>query len=192
MRNRRYRTRRTALKLIGAGVVTGGTFTTGVAASDTLARQLNSVRSATRQYRTDVQQARDDGYDDVISLYVPGMGFHFENHDLIAADDHADHDITEPATLVYQTKGNYNPDPFEAHNPDRDDDLLLGAAEFIHDGDVGADANYFDDENAQRNVKVPEAEGWQQVPGTEHTGLHTWVHRANPDGVFAPFNPAVE
>lgn len=101
------------------------------------------------------------------------------------------HDITEPAILVYFTDGSYNPDPFESHDPDRDDDLP-GAAEFIHNGRAGADADYFDDENAQRNVKVFEAEGWEQVPGTDHTGLHAWVHRANPDGVFAPFNPTVD
>lgn len=192
MSERRHRNRRTVLKTVGTGIVAGGLFTTGVTASDTLARELNRVRSATRKYRTDVQRARDDGYDDHVSPYVPEMGFHFENEDLFAENENAHHEITEPATLVYFTDGSYNPDPFEPHDPDRDDDLLLGAAEFIHGGTGGADADYFDDENARRNVKVSETEGWEPVPGTGHTGLHTWVHRGNPDGVFAPFNPTVD
>jgi len=187
-----YLTRRTALRTLGGGLLVGAsTATTSANGSDQLSEQLNSVRSATRQYR-DVQQARDDGFDDHISVYVPGMGFHFENHSLIAENEDASHDITKPATLVYQTTGDYNPGPFTQHDSSRDDDLLLGAAEFIHEGTPGADADYFNDEDATRNVKTSEENGWSVIPGTDHTGLHAWVHRGNPDGVFAPFNPTVD
>lgn len=192
MNEPRTANRRTVLEILGGGIVAGAFATTSVAATDTLSHQLNSVRSATKKYRTDVQQARDDGYDDHISPYVPGMGFHFENESLFAEDENEGVSLTEPAVLVYQTTGNYDPAPMEPHDPARDDDLRLGAAEFIHEGTPGADGDYFDDENAQRNLKVSEAEGWTQVPGTDHTGLHTWVHRGNPDGVFAPFNPTVD
>lgn len=186
-------TRRTTLRTIAGGLVVGSVAApvSAQGGSATLSQQLNTVRSATKKYR-DVQQARDDGYDEFISPYVPGMGFHFEDHDRFAEDEDAAHDLTNPGVLVYQTNGNYNPDPFQPHDPARDDDLLLGTAEFIHKGTPDADADYFDDENANRNVKTSEADGWNQVPGTGHTGLHTWVHRGNPDGVFAPFNPTVD
>lgn len=185
-------TRRTALRTLGGGLVlTAGVPTVTAASSDELSTQLNTVRAATRGYR-DVQRARDDGYDDHVSVYVPGMGFHFENESLVAANETVAHPLDEPATLVYQTKGNYNPAPGQSHDPARDDDLLLGAAEFLHEGTSGADADYFDDEDATRTVKTPEADGWTAVPGTGHTGLHVWVHRGNPDGAFAPFNPTVD
>lgn len=120
------------------------------------------------------------------------MGFHFENHSRFASDENAPHDLSEPGVLVYQTTGNYEPAPFQPHVPSRDDDLILGAAEFVHEGDPDAAGDYFDDENSSRDVKTSEDEGWTAIPGTGHTGLHAWVHRSNPDGVFAPFNPTVE
>lgn len=192
MRPRHHPDRRTVLKTIG-GTLGGATALSSTAgASDVLTHQLNTVRAATRQYKRDVEQARADGYDDHVSPYVPEMGFHFENESLFAADEDEPHDIAQPAVLVYHTTGNYDPAPEQRHDPARDDDLVLGAAEFIHEGTPNADADYFDDENAQRNVKTSEADGWVAIPGTDHTGLHTWLHRANPRGVFAPFNPTVD
>lgn len=184
-------TRRGALKLLGTGVVVGGAFTTGAAAANHgFAAQLNTVREATRKYR-DVSLARPDGYDE-LSPYVPGMGFHFEDPDRFAADENAAHDLTNPAVLLYVTTGNYNPAPFQQHDPNRDDDLVLAAAEFVHEGTPGAAADYFLDEEGARNVRTSEEEGWSVIPGTGHTGLHVWVHRGNPDGVFAPFNKTVD
>lgn len=182
--------RRSVLKTAGAGFVVGGLFSTSAGArSDTFTQQLNTVRAATRKYR-DVQTARDDGYTKV-SPYVPGMGIHFENVDLIASDENEAPDLEAPAVVLYVPNGSYRPAPFSPHDPERDDDLNLAAAEFVHDGTPGAAADYFDDENATRRVKTPESAGWGQIPGTDHTGLHVWVHRGNPDGVFAPFNKTV-
>lgn len=156
-----------------------------------LALQLNTVRNATQKYR-DVAEAREDGYDEEISPYIPGMGFHFENHDLVAEDENTAADITKPAILVYFPTGDYNPDPFEAHDPNRDDDLRLGAVEYAHHGTPGTAANYFADEDAGRELRASEEEGWQPIPGTDLTALHAWVHRGNPAGVFHPTNPTLE
>ncbi len=159
--------------------------------SSALANELNEVRKATQKYK-DAQKALDDGYV-IISEYVPNMGFHFTNPALIAEDEDAEHDLTKPAILVYYTTGNYRPEPFEELDEERLNDLRLGAAEFAHSGDeVGAAANYFSDEEAPRNVRFPEEDGWEQIPGTPLTALHVWVHRGNPDGVFSPTNRTID
>ncbi len=142
-------------------------------------------------YGVDPENGEFDPASDFVSVYVPGMGFHFTNPALIAPDENAPYELTEPAMLVYYTTGNYRPEPFGQLDVDRLDDLRLGAAEFVYSGDIGAPANYFSDENAPRNLKVFEEEGWELIPQTPFTALHVWVHRGNPDGVFAPFNPRI-
>lgn len=159
------------------------------ARSDTLAKELNMVRAATRKYK-DVAVAQSDGYA-IGSPYVPGMGFHFVNGGLIASDEHAEGDLTAPAILVYVPTGNYRPSPFEEHDADRDSDLRLAAVEFAHSGTLGAAADYFSDEEASRNLKVSEEEGWEPIPDSPFTALHVWVYRGNPAGVFHPTNPTV-
>ena len=188
-----FTTRRNVLTIAAAAGI--GTTLTGTvtARSDQLAQELNAVRSATRQYR-DIGQARADGYV-VESEYVPQMGFHLINPTLIAPDADAPVDITEPPILVYFTTGNYRPEPGGDHDPDRDDDLRLGAVEFAHTGDEGPPGtpmDLFSDEDASRNLKVTEDEGWEWVPGADITALHVWVHRGNPAGVFNPSNPTID
>lgn len=191
MTNRELRRvdRRTVLKIIGTSTVAGASIGSASAANP-LTRQLNSARSATRKYR-DVEKARDDGYDHV-SLYVPGMGFHFENDSFVADDEDEAGNIEKPAILVYFTSDEYNPDPFDPHDPNRDGDLRLGAVEYAHEGTPGADADYFDDEESERELKVDEEDGWEFVPPEGITGLHAWVHRGNPAGVFHPTNPEID
>ena len=187
--------RRSALKVIGGGLLVGAGATVPVSArSDELAHELNAVRAATRKYR-DVEEAREDGYGTLVSPYTPEMGFHFVNPFLIAPDEDGPFDLEEPPILVYFTNDNYDPGPGDIHDPDRDDDLRLGGVEFAHLGDGGAPgtpADIFSDEDASRNLKVSEEEGWEWVPGPNITALHVWVHRGNPAGVFHPTNPTID
>lgn len=152
----------------------------------TLSRQLNTVRAVTREYR-DLETAREDGYV-AVSPYVPGMGFHFANSSPPFGTDRDD-----PPVLVYFTNGSYNPAPGEAHDPARDDDLVLGAVEYIVPGDrTASPPNIFADEASPRLLKVTEEEGWHFESAEGFTGLHAWVHRGNPAGVFHHTNPNID
>ena len=194
--------RRTALKTIGGGLLVGAMAGSANAGGDDLSHELNEVRAATRKYRN-VGLARDDGYGELVSPYEPEMGFHFVNPDLIAADEDGPFKLTEPPILVYFTTGNYDPEPFEEHDSERDGDLRLGGVEFAHvgdrdvldessDPDEGTPADIFSDEEANRNLKVSEEEGWEWVPPAKVTAIHAWVHRGNPAGVFNPTNPTID
>lgn len=179
-------TRRTVLKAVGAGLVFGGASAAPVTArSDELSSQLNGVRAATRQYR-DMETARADGYV-AISPYVPGMGFHFADGPPFGAD------LSDPGVLTYFTNGSYDPNPGDDHDPAHDDDLVLGAVEWLVPGDREDDPpDIFDDQASPRNLKVTEEEGWHFEEAEGFTGLHAWVHRGNPAGVFHPTNPNVD
>jgi len=182
-------TRRGVLRGTAVGLAGLSLAGTASARSDRLSEELNAVRAATRKYR-DVGLARTDGYV-IFSPYVPEMGFHAINPGLIAPDEHTEVDITKPPILVYYTTGNYRPEPFVEHDPERDSDLRLGAVEYAHAGISGAPADYFSDEEAPRNVRFPEGDGWLPIPESPFTALHVWVHRGNPKGVFYPTNPTV-
>lgn len=185
--------RRTVLGTIAAGAALGAATIPASARSDDLARELNTVRAATRQYR-DVSLARADGYT-VVSPYTPGMGFHFVNPGVFAADETGPFSLEQPQILVYFTTEDYEVSPGETHDPERDDDLRLGAVEFAHVGDEGAPgtpADLFSDEEASRRLRTSEEAGWEWVPGADITALHAWVHRGNPGGVFHPANPTID
>jgi hypothetical protein len=180
-----HQTRRTVLKTIGASL-TGGVALVGSASAgtDALTAELNTVRALTRDYR-DIETARDDGYGPV-SPYVPGMGFHFADGPPFGAD------LTDPGVLVYYTNGSYNPEPGEEHDPNHDDDLILGAVEWLVPGDQADDPpDIFSDESSRRELRVTEAEGWHFEEHEGFTGLHAWVHRGNPAGVFHHTNPEI-
>ena len=169
--------RRTVLKTIGGGLLLG-TFgaTPAGARPDELSKELNNVRTVTRKYE-DVETARDDGYA-AVSPYVPGMGFHFADGPPFGTD------LENPGVLVYFANGSYNPKPGVEHDPDQDDDLLLGAVEWLVPGDQAeTPPNTFSDENTSRNLLVTEEEGWHFEENEGFTGLHAWVHRHNPAGV---------
>lgn len=209
--------RRTALKAIGGSLAIGSVAATPASArSDKLAHELDTVRAATQKYR-DVAVARSDEYgtEVPVSPYTPGMGFHFVNPAYVAPDEEGPFDLETPPILVYFPTGGYRNEiraalsepgaPF-SHDPSRDDELCLGAVEFAHLGDMeelegqeppaepyeGTPADIFSDEDARRNLKATEEEGWEWVAGPEITALHVWVHRGNPAGVFHPTNPTLD
>lgn len=152
----------------------------------TLSEQLNAVRAATKKYRH-ASAALDDGYE-VISPYVPGMGFHFSDREPPFGTDRED-----PPVLVYFPNGSYDPAPGEALDPERVDDLILGAVEYLVPGDQEDDPpNIFADEDSPRRLATTEEEGWHFEHDLDFTGLHAWVHRGNPAGVFHTTNPTIE
>lgn len=150
-----------------------------------LSEQLNAVRRATRTYR-DIEEAKKDGYG-ILSPFVPGMGFHYGKAPPFGTDR------LSPGVLVYAPNGSYNPSPGEELDPERTDDLILVAVEYLVDGDqTGSPPDIFDDELTSRRLKVTEEHGWHYESDLDFTGLHAWVHRGNPAGVFHPTNPNVE
>lgn len=176
--------RRTLLKTAGGALLLGGAGGPASAGDDRLSEQLNSVRNVTREYR-DIETARADGYD-AVSPYVPGMGFHFANGPPFGTD------LEDPGVLVYFTNGSYNPAPGDEHDPAHDDDLVLGAAEWLVLGDQEANPpDIFADETSHCDLQVTEADGWHFEHEEGFTGLHAWVHRGNPAGVFHPTNPTI-
>lgn len=180
-----HQTKRTVIKTLGIGLA-GGTALVGSvdAEDDELAAELNTVRELTRKYR-DMETARADGYG-AISPYVPGMGFHFADGPPFGTD------LEDPGILVYFTNGSYNPAPGDPHDPAHDDDLILGAVEWLVPGDQASNPpNIFSDGASHRTLRVTEAEGWHYESAEGFTGLHAWVHRGNPAGVFHPTNPEV-
>lgn len=184
----RGQTRRALLRTIGGGIVLGAVSIGPASAEsekDELTQQLNTVRDVTRKYR-DIETAREDGYNPT-SPYVPGMGFHFADGLPFGTD------LTDPGVLVYFTNGSYNPGPGDPHDPAHDDDLILGAVEWLVKGNQeDSPPNIFNDEASSRNLKTTEEEGWHFEEEEGFTGLHAWVHRNNPEGVFHHTNPTVD
>ena len=184
--------RRSVLRTIAGGLLLGAFGATPASAqSDELPQQLNTVRAVTRKYKN-IETAWDEGYA-AVSPYVPGMGFHFAQ---LTGDpptpDPFGTDLEDPGVLVYYTNRSYNPAPGEAHDPDHDDDLVLGAAEWLVPGDLEDNPpNIFNDEDSPRKLKVTEEEGWHYEDAEGFTGLHAWVHRDNPAGVFHHTNPTI-
>lgn len=177
--------RRTVLQTLGVGFALGATAVPATAGNDELTSQLNEVRTATRKYR-DIETTRDDGYA-AVSPYVPEMGFHFSDRTPPFGTTRDD-----PPVLVYFTNGEYNPDPGDEHNPEHDDDLILGAVEWLVGGNQeGSPPDIFADEDTNRNLKTTEEEGWHFEEEEGFTGLHAWIHRGNPEGVFHPTNPEI-
>lgn len=151
----------------------------------TLSQQLNLIREVTGKYR-DVETARADGYVPV-SPYVPGMGFHFANTVPPFGTD-----LDNPPVLVYYTDGSYNPAPGESLDESRESSLILGAVEYIVPGDqTDSPPNIFADEESHRRLKVTEEHGWHFESAEGFTGLHAWIHRGNPAGVFHHTNPNI-
>lgn len=183
--------RRTVLKTLGAGAV-GSLVTVGTAAAgdDTFANQLNTVRASTRKYR-DVQTARANGYQ--LFGVVKFVGVVLVNPDNLGNLGHGE----DPTLLFYAPTRNAE---IEGEGDVEDTNTILAGLEYhVTREEGGSPPNIFDDENANRNLKVTEAEGWH--PNTlplgdggapvDVFGLHVWAHLQNPDGVFALAHPTI-
>lgn len=181
-------TRRTVLKTIIAGTIGSLAFAgTTAAGGHTLARELNTVRDATKKYR-DVDVAEADDYE--FFGIVPHAGIVYENlaDYLVDFDNAGDLEHTDPPALLF-----YAPTEDVEDEADVDEStIVLAGVEWLISGrHEDAPANIFDDENSARALKVTEEEGWHPAPdpNLNFTGLHAWVHMANPNGVFAQNHP---
>lgn len=169
--------RRTVLASIGTAVLAGGFSQPAGAGQGGLKRELAEVRSATARYN-DPANAYADGYvamdhegsrvelENVVeeAEAVCEMGFHFVNEELLGSTT-----PTEPPVLVYGVGD--------------DDDLLLGAVEYIVPKGVSeSEPDLFDNDHG--------AERWaEDEPFAGVWSLHAWVHTHNPNGVFSHHNP---
>jgi hypothetical protein len=137
-------------------------------------KELAQVRRATAKYH-DVQTALADGYvaDPHCVAYPPlgGMGFHYVRPYLLPPDHPASQpglpslDPLSPDILVYAPRPNGS--------------LQLVAVEY---------ASWDDEATLLGQAFAPAAPPGQGPP---FATLHAWVWKANPSGVFAPFNPNV-
>ncbi len=161
-------------------------------------KELAAARRATAMYH-DVNAALADGYAP-LSPHISGMGAHYVNFGLFDPF----FDKTQPEILLYSLA--------EGNKP------KLVAVEYVAAGPVPPDGftgdsddwdehkascHYADDyEELQPAEELcPETSPpWNGNPGGAplvlwHPDLgwtlHVWIWRANPDGIFAPFNPNV-
>ena len=153
-----------AMLLIPAGVGAA----TGTTDSDSL-QQIAQVRQATAKYHN-VEQALNDGYIPVSGCEaIPGvgaMGIHYLNPAL-ASD--LTIDPLAPEVLLYVPSGKGL--------------RLVGVEYFV--ASVGQPAPTV----LGRTFDGPMAGHGPGMP--EHYDLHAWVWQANPEGMFAAWNPSL-
>lgn len=127
---------------------------------------LKQVHAATTRYHSTTQALKAGHVADPYCVEVPGlggMGHHWANPSLVDPV----FDALKPEVMLYA--------------PDAQGNLKLVAVEYIVIN-VGQPAPTFDGH--------PFDVGGTPVP-VPHWSLHVWVHRDNPSGTFAPFNPDV-
>ncbi len=127
--------------------------------------EVKQLKSATAQFK-DFMVATDNGLIDV-SGYVPNMGHHYLNPQLVDGT----FELNKPEIILYVPDANgimqmvaveYAIVPNDPDNPGNPPEGFTG------DNDVW----HFNEMVGQ----------WQ---------LHVWTILDNPDGIFAPFNPAI-
>lgn len=164
--------------------------------------KLDDVRAATTRYK-DVKVALADGYvaDPTNTCHVAadmgrppalgGMGIHYVRPDLLGIDSapsarvsgngiHTD--FMKPSILIYEPNAAGELELVAVENlvfekawraTGRTEPPMFEGVTWDHMADDPA-------------TPVDEAHGFEP-----HYDLHVWVHRANPTGMFEPFNPAV-
>lgn len=191
MKHLRTIRRRTVLKTLGTGILASTlSARSAVAGSDTFTDELAAVRERTRHYR-DVDSAERDGYH--FFGVVPHAGVVYANPEYVESDVDALQHTDPPALLFYAPS---EPLDVDATEDDIDETtLVLAGIEWLTTPritDPTFDPDIFSDEEATRALKMTEVEGWHPFPdpdGLDVTGLHAWVHIANPHGVFARDHP---
>lgn len=182
--------RRTVLKTLGTATAGAAALIGPVSAHrGGLKRELAEVRSATASYN-DPANAYADGYaaigpsgpvplEDVVTEAesVCGMGFHFGDLRFVGALMSGD-----PTQIAAYFDGWDRTMPqVLAYGVDDDDNLILGAVEYVIPDSMPQHQDLFDHDGG--------AEEWQVGPFPRVHSLHAWVHNHNPDGVFNPTNP---
>ena len=124
--------------------------------------ELASVRDATEQFAT-LDAALAAGYAD-IDVVMQNMGHHYLRAELMDSTFRVD----QPEILVYA--------------PDAGGTMRLVAVEYAVPLALA--------ENPPAGF-TGDADAWDRNETFELWTLHAWVHRDNPDGVFASHNPDV-
>jgi hypothetical protein len=149
-------------------------FQSGAADSKSFGADVNKDLAALRQVTAQFHQfktASDAGWSTQITPCMTdpggagGMGFHYGNTALI--DGTAK--VETPQLLLYE--------------PEKNGNLRLVAVEYIIPYTFHA-----------RSAEPPRLfnQPFQQVDAFQLWGLHAWVWKENPSGIFAPWNPKVD
>lgn len=166
-----------------------------------LERMLEEVREATEPYR-DVEVALADGYvrDPMDMCVTPemeglprqlgGMGIHFFRPDLLGITE------VEPRVRGTGTHTDFRRPGVLIYEPRPDGGLELVAVENVvfREGWEAAGRNgppEFHGYQYYHMVDNPRTEADEAHGFGEHYELHLWLHRENPTGLFAQFNPEV-
>lgn len=136
--------------------------------SSELSREINSLKAATNRYH-DFNAARADGYgtkltDCMVDSSLGGMGLHYAKTTLINGSVA----VTTPQVLLYE--------------PQTDGSLQLVAVEYIIPYTL---------HSRDSTPPVLFGQPFKQNDTFQLWGLHAWVWRDNPSGLFADWNPHV-
>jgi hypothetical protein len=152
-----------------------------------LDRQLAAAKRATAKYR-DIDAARADGYFQV-TQFIPGLGLHLVNLHV----SNRTFDPAHPQLLLYWPR------------PSGKMALAGVAYQFAHTNDTPP-AGFAGDSDVWHfhtdlcflpggSVTISSADGCKLAHGYFQAQtawlLHAWIWRANPNGVFTEYNPAV-
>jgi|GEM_PF-2779630 len=137
-------TRRTILKLAGAGLLGTTAIDTAAADNAPFRTQLRTVANATRRY-TDLERALANGFR-IMGPYAPDMGYHIVHPGRIERAARAGINIRHPQALTYNLDG------------------TLGSVEYIVPA-TQAKPDIFNDPD---DLAVAEAHGWHPHPGAQH------------------------
>lgn len=162
---------RSRVSLIAAGCLVASTIAASPAAATEGGQSgLAEVRAATAKYHN-VETAIAAGYAPT-DVCVPGMGYHYINHEQFGGMD-----PTKPDALIYAAN--------------KKGQLRLVAVEWFQDdedGDLTTDADRPSMFGRGFDGPMPGHEPGMKV----HYDLHAWVWQGNPNGVLEPFNPKIE
>lgn len=161
----------------------------------TMKRELSQLRKATKKYHK-VDVALADGYMPV-TPHIPGMGAHYVNLNLVLAHS-GSFVLEEPEILLYSLA---KPKPklvaveYAVTSPSAPD----GFAGTSDVWDLHTQAcHHLDHEHHLPDPSAASppdcathagADPWVWHP--DLWGLHVWIHRHNPDGIFEPYNPKI-
>lgn len=144
------------------------------ATPDDVTSQLETVRKATEKYQ-DPAVAVADGYVATDVCYggpLGIMGYHYF-HPELGKTGHTD--IAKPPLMIYQ--------------PGPEGERVLVAVEWFKPDD-DQDLNTDDDRPWLFGVPFDGPMEGHEPGMPRHFDLHAWIYQKNPQGVFAPYNPA--
>jgi hypothetical protein len=155
--------------------------------NETLTEQLAAARQATAKYATNLDRAREDGYQ-IITMMMPNMGFHFMNPNIKGFD------VSKPQILVYEhVGGKWQLGALEWVFPTIPQTPPLPNATF---GSFPAACHYKDgtfipDPNAKTCPKRASTGATFTFWHPDLVTMHVWIWYPNPAGLYSSTNPLV-